>query len=39
MDMFCGIFTGSNGQGGFTFEPELSRRLADLALPVVFDLY
>ncbi len=27
----CGIFSGDGCQGGFVFEPELNRRLADLA--------
>jgi ubiquinone/menaquinone biosynthesis C-methylase UbiE len=39
MDMFCGVFTGDAGQGGFTFEPELIKRLSDLGLAVVFDVY
>jgi hypothetical protein len=39
VDIFCGIFTGDDTQGGFAFEPELTRRLADLSLPVVFDIY
>lgn len=35
----CGVFSGEGAQGGFTFDPALNRRLADLALEVVFDLY
>jgi hypothetical protein len=38
IDIFCGIFSGPD-QGGFTFEPELSRRLADADLAVGFDIY
>jgi Domain of unknown function (DUF4279) len=38
IDIFCGIFSGG-GQGGFTLEPDLERRLADLALAVSFDIY
>jgi hypothetical protein len=38
-DIFCGIFSGQSAQGGFTLEPALLRRLADLGLEVVFDLY
>jgi effector-binding domain-containing protein len=37
--VFCGIFSGEGAQGGFTLEPGLLRRLADIGLPVVFDLY
>jgi hypothetical protein len=38
IDIFCGIFSGRD-QGGFTFEPELSRRLAEADLAVGFDIY
>ena len=37
-DIFCG-FSSTNGQGGFTLATELLDRLADLGLPVTFDLY
>ena len=37
--IFCGVFSGTNAQGGFALEPALMRRLADLDLVVVFDLY
>ena len=37
--IFCGVFSGNDAQGGFTLEPSLLRRLADLDLEVVFDLY
>ena len=37
--IFCGVFSGNDAQGGFTLEPALLRRLADLKLEVVFDLY
>ena len=39
IDIFCGVFTGETGQGGFTFEPAISQRLGDLQLPVGFDVY
>jgi hypothetical protein len=39
IDVFCGVFSESTAQGGWVFEPELSRRLAELGLPVSFDLY
>ena len=35
----CGVFSGEDAQGGFVLDPELNRRLADLALDVVFDVY
>jgi Domain of unknown function (DUF4279) len=35
----CGVFSGEHAQGGFILGPGLLRRLADLDLPVVFDLY
>jgi Domain of unknown function (DUF4279) len=35
----CGVFSGEDAQGGFSLEPALLRRLADLDLLVVFDLY
>ena len=38
ISIFCGIFS-SGGQGGFTLEPELTRRVADLRLAVGFDIY
>lgn len=38
IDIFCGIFSGG-GQGGFTMEPDLTRRVADLGLAVGFDIY
>ena len=39
MDIFCGIFSGTDAQGGFTIDTEQLRRLADLQLDVTFDLY
>ena len=39
IDVFCGIFSGDDGQGGFVIEPSLSDRLARFRLPVVFDIY
>jgi len=38
IDIFSGISSGG-GQGGFALEPEVSRRLADAGLAVVFDIY
>jgi hypothetical protein len=38
IDIFCGIFSGG-GQGGFTLEPDLIRRVAELGLAVGFDIY
>lgn len=39
IDIFCGIFSGDDGQGGFVIQPSLSDRLARLRLPVAFDIY
>jgi hypothetical protein len=39
IDLFCGVFSAKDAQGGFVLEPSLSRRLSDLRLPVVFDIY
>jgi hypothetical protein len=39
IDIFCGLFSGDGAQGGFTIEPALSGRLADLRLPVGIDIY
>ena len=38
IDIFCGVFSGE-GQGGFALDPDVSRRLADADLAVVFDIY
>ena len=38
IDIFCGLFSGG-GQGGFTLEPDLSRRLGEPTLAVGFDIY
>jgi hypothetical protein len=38
-DIWCGIFSGEDAQGGFNFSPDLTRRLADLNVWVIFDLY
>jgi hypothetical protein len=37
--ILCGVFSGEDAQGGFILEPALLRRLADLDLPIMFDLY
>jgi Domain of unknown function (DUF4279) len=37
--IFCGVFSGENAQGGVILEPALLRRLADMDLVVVLDLY
>jgi Domain of unknown function (DUF4279) len=39
VDMFCGIFSGVDAQGGFELGPALVRRLADLDLRITFDIY
>ncbi|MFS8105222.1 DUF4279 domain-containing protein [Lentzea alba] len=39
IDVFCGVFTGDDAQGGFTLEADLMRRLSALNVDVVFDLY
>ncbi len=39
IDVFCGVFTGDDSQGGFTLGSDLIRRLGDLNLDVGFDLY
>jgi hypothetical protein len=39
IDLFCGVFANSDAQGGWVYEAELSRALADLNLAVSFDLY
>ena len=38
VDIFCGFSSGS-GQGGFTLDPAMLARLANLRIPVEFDLY
>ncbi|WP_394615258.1 DUF4279 domain-containing protein [Lentzea sp. JNUCC 0626] len=39
IDIFCGVFTADDAQGGFTLTTDLMRRLAELDLEVGFDLY
>jgi hypothetical protein len=39
VDIFCGVFTGDGAQGGFDLDEGLLRRLADLEVVVVFDIY
>jgi hypothetical protein len=39
VDIFCGIFSGDGAQGGFALDQDLLRRLVDLDVVVVFDLY
>ena len=39
IDIFCGLFSGDDAQGGFTIEPSLSQRLSDLQLAVAVDVY
>ncbi len=36
--LFCG-FSSDNGQGGFTLDAAMLRRLAELGVPFVLDLY
>lgn len=38
VEFFCG-FSSEGGQGGITFDPSLLRRLANMGIPLVFDLY
>lgn len=38
IDIFCGVFA-NDAQGGWELSPDLMQRLADLSLPVGFDLY
>jgi len=38
VDLFCGFSSGS-GQGGFTLDPIILVRLANLGVPLVLDLY
>jgi len=38
-DVFCGVFAEPDAQGGWVLGPLVLRRLGDLELPVVFDLY
>ncbi|GLY53760.1 DUF4279 domain-containing protein [Lentzea sp. NBRC 102530] len=39
IDIFCGVFTADDAQGGFTLTVDLMRRLAELELEVGFDVY
>jgi hypothetical protein len=39
VDIFCGLFSGDGATGGFIISPGLSTRLADVQLPVDFDIY
>ena len=39
IDIFCGVFTSDNVNGGFVLEPSLAGRLHELQLPVVVDVY
>jgi hypothetical protein len=39
VDIFCGVFSGDGAQGGFELDGALLRRLADLDVVVVFDVY
>jgi hypothetical protein len=39
IDIFCGVFTDDDAQGGFAFTSELIQRLADVDVDVTFDLY
>jgi hypothetical protein len=38
IDIFCGIFSDGD-QGGFTLEPDIIRRLAEVGLALGFDIY
>jgi hypothetical protein len=39
VDIFCGVFSGDDAQGGFELDEQLLRRLAALEVAVVFDVY
>jgi hypothetical protein len=39
IDIFCGVFSGKDAQGGFGLDPTLTGRLSNLGLPVEFDIY
>ncbi|WP_170166404.1 DUF4279 domain-containing protein [Lentzea atacamensis] len=39
IDVFCGVFTADDSQGGFTLGSDLIRRLSALNLDIGFDLY
>jgi hypothetical protein len=39
IEIFCGLFTANDAQGGFSIAPGLSARLAALSLPLVIDIY
>jgi hypothetical protein len=39
VDVWCGILSGDDTQGGFKLDPGLFLRLADLGLAVWFDVY
>jgi hypothetical protein len=39
VDIFCGLFSGHGATGGFIISPGLSSRLANVQLPVDFDIY
>jgi hypothetical protein len=38
VDLFCG-FSSASGQGGFKLDATMLRRLGDLGIPLVLDLY
>ena len=38
VDLFCG-FSSASGQGGFILDAGTLRRLADLSIPLIIDLY
>jgi hypothetical protein len=39
IDIFCGVFTSDNINGGFVLEPSLAGRLHELQLLVVVDIH
>jgi hypothetical protein len=39
IDIKCGVFSNDNINCSFVLEPELSGRLAELALPLIVDCY
>ncbi len=39
VDIFCGAFTMGDAEGGFALAPELLRRLFELQVELIFDVY
>jgi hypothetical protein len=39
IEIFCGIFTVQDGQGGFAIDSRLLGRMAEVGIDLVFDIY